>query len=231
MLTCRVTSLELSALSIELISRLCGGIACLWLNSFGTGLLAVSIWESWSACGASFSFDQLSSAPWAAPSRGRSLLQRHLHVLWAVTLGLQLRRSRYSLASFLGKEVAPKATEVSCRKRRRRIHQRPPVRSTYNPVNERSDVHPQPLAPFIRSTARQPQPPSARQTEIFPPTALWQTIKKWWLKPPLSIELIYSLLPAGLQSFPAGPLPLASSAGCMPGSSWRILPSFSGSHR
>ena len=40
-------------------------------------------------------------------------MQRQLSVLGVESLGLHLRRSRCSLASFLGKEVAPKATEVS----------------------------------------------------------------------------------------------------------------------
>jgi hypothetical protein len=40
-------------------------------------------------------------------------VQRQLSVLGVESLGLHLRRSSCSLASFLGKEVAPKATEVS----------------------------------------------------------------------------------------------------------------------
>ena len=47
------------------------------------------------------------------PSRGRSLVQSQLHDLGIESLGFQLRRSRELLASFLGKEVAAKQTEVS----------------------------------------------------------------------------------------------------------------------
>jgi hypothetical protein len=62
---------------------------------------------------------KLTSAPWAAPSRGRSLVLCQFHVICAESLGFHRRRSRGSLASFLGKEVAAKQTEVSCRVRRR----------------------------------------------------------------------------------------------------------------
>ena len=58
-------------------------------------------------------FHQLTSAPWADPSQGRSLVQSHFHVLGAELLGFQLRLRRESLASFPGKEVAAQQTEVS----------------------------------------------------------------------------------------------------------------------
>jgi len=39
--------------------------------------------------------------------------------------------------------------KISRWERRRPFYQRPPARSAHNPVNERSDVHPPPLAPYI----------------------------------------------------------------------------------
>ena len=59
------------------------------------------------------------SAPWAALFGEESLVQRHFHVLGIESSGFHLRRSRGWIASFLGKEVAPKATEVSHWKRRK----------------------------------------------------------------------------------------------------------------
>ena len=56
-----------------------------------------------------------------------SLVQRHFHGVWLQSLGSYQRRSRYSSASFLGKEVATEQTEVSYRERRRRIHLTPPL--------------------------------------------------------------------------------------------------------
>ena len=50
---------------------------------------------------------QLTSAPWAAPSQGRSLVLSQFHILGVESLGLQSRRSRWSLASFLGKARCP----------------------------------------------------------------------------------------------------------------------------
>ena len=67
----------------------------------------------------SISFHKLTSAPWAAPSRGRGRLLCQFHVICAESSGFQRRRSRGWLASFLGKEVAAKQTEVSCWLRRR----------------------------------------------------------------------------------------------------------------
>ncbi|XOQ31604.1 MAG: hypothetical protein ACFWUL_03560 [Dialister sp.] len=53
------------------------------------------------------------SAPWAALFWEESLLQSQFHVICVESLGFHLRRSHCSLASFLGKEVAAKQTEVS----------------------------------------------------------------------------------------------------------------------
>ena len=72
-----------------------------------SGLLASSFQESSTACGASFNFHQLTSALWAAPSQGRSLVQSHFHVLGLESLGIQLRQSRCPSASFLGKARCP----------------------------------------------------------------------------------------------------------------------------
>ena len=61
----------------------------------------------------SISFLQLTSAPWAAPSQGRSLVLCQFHVIEVESLGFYWRLRRGWLASFLGKEVAAKQTEVS----------------------------------------------------------------------------------------------------------------------
>ena len=45
--------------------------------------------------------------PPGAPSQGRGLVLCQWYVMGAESLGTQRRRSRYKIASFLGKEVAP----------------------------------------------------------------------------------------------------------------------------
>ena len=59
------------------------------------------------------------SVRWTALFWEESLLQRHFHVLGIESWGFHRRHSRGWIASFLGKEVAPKATEVSHWKRRK----------------------------------------------------------------------------------------------------------------
>ena len=61
------------------------------------------------------------TAPWAAPSQGRSLVVCQFDVIEVEALGFYWRLRRGWLASFLGKEVAAKQTEVSDWVHRRRI--------------------------------------------------------------------------------------------------------------
>ena len=135
--------LELLALSLERDSRFtavsCGWAACERAGAFSCWSLAASKAGQALRAGPVSSHRHLSPR-WGALFWEESLLQSQLHVMGSESLGIHLRLRRYgqykrrrtilcapphlrcqplSLASFLGKEVAAKQTEVSGWWRRR----------------------------------------------------------------------------------------------------------------